>query len=102
EVRDEVMWALVRDADGVAPRRVPAPKVEAGDDVVVAGRAAGVCRTDLRVADEAGPPLILGHEAAGVVVAAGPEAPVEVGAPVMVVPMGAGGWLGGGREGVVP
>src|SRR5262245_4095862 len=100
EVRDRLMWALVRDADGVAPRRVSAPEVEAADDVVVAVRAAGVCRTDLRVADEAGPSLILGHEAAGVVAAAGPEAGVEVGAAVMVVPMGAGGWLGVDRDGV--
>ena len=99
-VRDPLMWALVRDADGVAPRRVPAPTVEAGDDVVVAVRAAGVCRTDLRVADQAGPPVILGHEAAGVVAAVGPDAAVEVGAPVMVVPMGAGGWLGVDRDGV--
>jgi threonine dehydrogenase-like Zn-dependent dehydrogenase len=63
-------------------------------------RAAGVCRTDLRVAGEPGPALILGHEAAGVVAAAGPGADVEVGAAVMVVPMGAGGWLGVERDGV--
>jgi hypothetical protein len=99
-VRGQVMWALVRDADGVAPRRVPAPTVGADDDVVVAVRAAGVCRTDLRVADEAGPPVILGHEAAGVVAAAGPAAAVTVGAAVMVVPMGADGWLGVDRDGV--
>jgi len=99
-VGGQAMWALVRDADGVARRRVPAPTIEAADDVVVAVRAAGVCRTDLRVAGEAGPPVILGHEAAGVVVAAGREAGVEVGAAVMVVPMGAGGWLGVERDGV--
>jgi NADPH2:quinone reductase len=100
DVGDRVMWALVRDADGVAPRRVPWPKVELGDHVVVAVRAAGVCRTDLRVADEVGPSLILGHEAAGVVAVAGPEAGLEVGASVMVVPMDAGGWLGVDRDGV--
>jgi threonine dehydrogenase-like Zn-dependent dehydrogenase len=100
DVGDQVMWALVRDADGVAPRRVATPKIEAGDDVVVAVRAAGVCRTDLRVADEVGPSVILGHEAAGVVAVAGPAAAVEVGAAVMVVPMGAGGWLGVDRDGV--
>ena len=100
DVRDQLMWALVRDANGVAPRRVPQPKVEAPDDVVVAVRVAGVCRTDLRVADEAGPSLILGHEAAGVVAAAGPDAAVEIGAAVMVVPMRDGGWLGVDRDGV--
>ncbi|BCJ78056.1 alcohol dehydrogenase [Catellatospora sp. IY07-71] len=56
-------------------------------DVRVRIRAAGVCHSDLSMANgtlAAAYPLVLGHEAAGVVTAAGPEASVAVGAHVVL------------------
>ncbi len=97
------MRAIVRDVEGVSLRRVAVPEVAAPDDVIVEIAVAGVCRTDLRVADgELGAPrVVLGHEAAGTVVAHGPAADVEVGARVTIVPIdGRGAWLGVDRDGV--
>jgi L-iditol 2-dehydrogenase len=68
------MAAVVRGAAGVALRQVAAPGVVAPDDVVVEVRRAGICRTDLHVADgllACAPPRVLGHELAGVVRACG-------------------------------
>ena len=71
------MNAAVLDGFG-APldiRAVPDPEPGPGE-VIVRTRAAGVCRTDLKVVSGAiptvQPPLILGHELAGEVVALGP------------------------------
>lgn len=81
----ETMRAIVRDAHGVALRRIPAPVAGPGH-VVVRVAVAGICRTDLRVADgELGrSPIVLGHELAG----------WHDGHPVTVVPFSAAGWLG--------
>ena len=106
-----LMRAIVRDERGVGLRRVPTPRGGAGE-VIVAIRAAGVCRTDLRVAGEAGPSVILGHEAAGVVVGSGERVTIipwvdRAGAGPAAEPSGAPGatspthgWLGVDRDGV--
>ncbi|HEY4000345.1 MAG TPA: alcohol dehydrogenase catalytic domain-containing protein [Candidatus Xenobia bacterium] len=68
------MRAVVRDRDGVALRDVPAPRAERPDEVVVQVAVAGLCRTDLYVADgriACRWPRILGHEFSGTVTAAG-------------------------------
>lgn len=69
-------------------REVPDPEPGPGE-VIVRTRAAGICRTDLKVVDgvipTVEPPLILGHELAGEVVALGPGVEgVEEGARVAV------------------
>ena len=75
--RESTVRALVVDGPGapptVRPVRLPAP---GAGQVRVRVRAAGVCHSDLSMADGtiAAPyPLVLGHEAAGVVVVVGPE-----------------------------
>jgi S-(hydroxymethyl)glutathione dehydrogenase/alcohol dehydrogenase len=59
-----------------------------GDDVLVRIKAAGLCHTDLEVIEGSlryPMPIVLGHEAAGIVEAAGPEAPgVAVGDHVIL------------------
>ncbi|MDG4830849.1 alcohol dehydrogenase catalytic domain-containing protein [Solwaraspora sp. WMMD1047] len=74
--RESTVRALVVDGPGapptVRPVRLPAP---GAGQVRVRVRAAGVCHSDLSMADGtiAAPyPLVLGHEAAGVVVEVGP------------------------------
>lgn len=78
-----------------------------GHEVVVRTCASGVCHTDIHVwegyydlgggrrmnfADRGvKPPIVLGHEIAGEVVAAGPEAEVKIGDMVLVYP-----WIGCG------
>jgi L-iditol 2-dehydrogenase len=71
-----MMTALVKQGSRVALRQVWRP-VPDRDEVLVRVVVAGVCRTDLHVADGRIPgpePLILGHEFSGVVEAAGPDA----------------------------
>ncbi|MGW5515666.1 NAD(P)-dependent alcohol dehydrogenase [Nocardia africana] len=66
---------------GRAPvlRQVPAPE-PVGEELVLQVTAAGLCRSDLHVMDSAAAsfdcplPLTLGHEVAGTVLAAGPDA----------------------------
>jgi L-iditol 2-dehydrogenase len=67
------MVALQRRGDTVALVELPVPH-PAPDEVVVRVRAAGICRTDVAVARGELPsadPVVLGHELAGEVVAAG-------------------------------
>lgn len=91
------MRALVRDELGVALRRVPVPVLAHDDDVIVEVAVAGVCRTDLAVADGTlgKSPIVLGHELAGVVIAGA----VPVGTRVTVIPFSEEGWLGVHRDG---
>jgi L-iditol 2-dehydrogenase len=64
------MKALVKDKETVAIREEPRPQVHAADEVLIHVAIAGLCRTDVYVAEgriaTAGP-LILGHEFSGVV-----------------------------------
>ncbi len=69
------MKALVKQGPGLAVRRVPRPTLIAPEDVIVRVALAGLCRTDVYVAEGHLPcrdPLILGHEFAGVVAEVGP------------------------------
>lgn len=66
------MEALVYTSPwSVELREVPEPVVAAPDDIVVEIRAVGICGTDLGILSGAyppvRPPVVLGHEAAGVV-----------------------------------
>ena len=70
------MRALVRDGKvALAERVVPALAV---DEVLVEVKRAGICRTDVYVADgtlAVREPRVLGHEAAGVVASDHPRLP---------------------------
>lgn len=89
------MRALVKTRGCVAVRETVSPKVEQPDDVVIQVAAAGLCRTDLHVAEGRIPcpdPLVLGHEFAGRVIAKGPAVErLEVGDRVCVFPFAACG-----------
>lgn len=67
-------------------RRVPVPQPR-DDEILVRVAYCGVCRHDLLTRTGAFPnvplPLTLGHQVSGTVVAAGPDADLEVGARVM-------------------
>jgi threonine dehydrogenase-like Zn-dependent dehydrogenase len=68
------MRAIVKNGKTVALGTIDNPLVERDDDVVVRVRSAGLCRTDVFVADgviETRDPLVIGHEFSGVVEAVG-------------------------------
>jgi L-iditol 2-dehydrogenase len=68
-----LMRALLKDAQSVSLASVPCPLPQA-DEVVVRVAIAGLCRTDLYIADGKIPspsPLVLGHEFSGTVHALG-------------------------------
>lgn len=88
EENDVRAAVLDRFGEPLDLRAVQKPEPGSGE-VIVRTRAAGICRTDLKVVDGAvptvEPPLIPGHELAGEVVALGPEVNgVEEGARVAV------------------
>jgi threonine 3-dehydrogenase len=75
----DTMQAVVKDqrAPGLSVTTVPMPRAGAGE-VLIAVRHAGVCGTDLHIADwdswaqgRIHPPIVVGHEFAGEVVALG-------------------------------
>jgi L-iditol 2-dehydrogenase len=69
------MKALVKERSAVSLRDVPRPGLSSAEDVLIRVMAAGLCRTDLYVAEGRLPcpePLILGHEFAGIVAEVGP------------------------------
>ncbi len=84
------MHALVKQAGEVSLRTVPPLAPVASDDVVIDVAVAGICRTDLYVADGLLPsadPVVLGHELAGTVTQVGAAAaPLRPGDRVTVVP----------------
>jgi len=93
--------ALVREAGVVRLIDAPAPTVQRPDDVIVRVLVAGICRTDLQVADgrlACADPITLGHELCGRVIAAGGAAGVPLGALVTVDPR-IDGFLGTTRHG---
>jgi threonine dehydrogenase-like Zn-dependent dehydrogenase len=76
------MKALVLEAPGrLVYRDVPAPE-PTPNEVLVAVRACGICGSDVHGLDGSTgrriPPLIMGHEAAGVIAATGAEVPAEL------------------------
>ncbi|MCX8013037.1 MAG: galactitol-1-phosphate 5-dehydrogenase [Rectinema sp.] len=61
----------------LAVRQVPQPRIQAADEVLIRVHAAAICGSDVHGMDGSTgrrrPPLIMGHEAAGVVEAVGPS-----------------------------
>ncbi|HEY3683083.1 MAG TPA: alcohol dehydrogenase catalytic domain-containing protein [Streptosporangiaceae bacterium] len=79
--------ALIDGTGGVTVRDVPGPT--AGGRALVRVERAGVCGTDLKIADgtiPVTPPRIIGHEMVGRVAAPGPRGLVPSGAQVLVNP----------------
>lgn len=75
----QVMDAVILTAPGeVANRRVPLPASPQGDEVQVRVTRAGICGSELEAVATKSPrrvpPLIMGHEFAGVIEAIGPDA----------------------------
>lgn len=96
------MKALVKEAGGVRLVDVAEPTVRNADDVIIRVLVAGVCRTDIYVADGRIPsadPVTLGHELCGRVIACGDAAGVAIGTLVSVDPRIDGGFLGVTRHG---
>ena len=86
----EMTCAMWRGIDDLRVERAPIPEPR-GRELLVQVAACGICATDLHLVDGSiplyRPPRILGHEYAGTVVAAGPEArSVTVGARVAIDP----------------
>src|SRR2546430_1100097 len=86
-----VMQAIVKEKRAPGWKARPAPKPSAGPgEVLIAVRHAGVCGTDLHIADWGAwaqgrlkPPLVVGHEFAGEIVAVGDGVgELKVGQPV--------------------
>jgi L-iditol 2-dehydrogenase len=70
------MKALMKDGNAVAVKTVPQPRVQREDEVLIRVVLAGLCRTDVYVAESrivAPDPLLLGHEFAGVVAEVGAQ-----------------------------
>lgn len=82
-------WRCTAPGKPLEPQEVDVPEPRASD-VVVQLLAAGICRTDLHLLKDPAAlplPLTLGHEGAGTVAAAGPDAQVEPGSMVAIHPM---------------
>ena len=64
------MRALVKNAAGINVENVPLPKISSPDEVLIRVSLAGLCRTDMKVAEgriKSKIPVVLGHEFSGVV-----------------------------------
>ncbi|GBG95457.1 alcohol dehydrogenase [Ligilactobacillus salitolerans] len=85
-------WVFEKTHQPLELREVPEPELTA-DSVIVDLKASGLCHTDVTILDDPGwmkmtkPPVILGHEGAGVI--------AQVGADVT-------GWQVGDRVGICP
>jgi L-iditol 2-dehydrogenase len=69
-----MMKAILKRGDAVELAIVPIPQIQNTDDVLIEIQAAGLCRTDISVAEgsiECIDPCILGHEFSGVIKALG-------------------------------
>ncbi len=65
------MKALIKDTGALEVRSVAEPQLKSDDEVIVRVELAGLCRTDLYVAEgriTAPDPLILGHEFSGTII----------------------------------
>ncbi len=99
------MQALVYTSpQTIALSEVPAPQPRGEDDVVVKIEAVGICGSDMHAYlghdERRPPPLVLGHEAAGVVISGGEE-----GARVTINPLvtcGACTYCRSGRDNLCP
>src|SRR3569832_1482393 len=73
--KDIRMRAIVKSTEGVAIWNMPAPKPARGE-VLVRVKLAGLCRTDVFVAEgriPSKPDIVLGHEFSGIVADTGAE-----------------------------
>lgn len=88
------MKAIVKTASGVSVENVPVPKIAAPDEVLIRVSLAGLCRTDMKVAEgrvKSKIPVVLGHEFSGVVEELGPAVTtLKKGDRVAVMPLFAG------------
>jgi threonine dehydrogenase-like Zn-dependent dehydrogenase len=83
------MLALVRSRDGLRLERRDAPVLQGSDDVLVRVAFAGLCRTDMHVAEgrlAVALPRTLGHEVAGIVAQAPARARFARGDRVAIQP----------------
>ncbi len=83
------MRALLKRETGVRLEQIPVPAFTRPDDVRIRVAFAGICRTDLYVADgrrRARSDIVLGHELAGLVDEAARGVDLAPGTPVTVVP----------------
>ena len=102
------MKAMLLDVQGQPLRLAELPRPEPGpDEILIAVRACGVCRTDLHVLDgdlrDPKLPLILGHEIVGVIVEKGARVKgfalgQRVGVPWLGRTCGHCGYCASGRE----
>ncbi len=85
------MRALIKEPTGVAIVRRPEHTEVGPTEVLVRLAYAGICRTDLYVAEGRlpvrSPRIVLGHEAAGTVVGRGSSASLALDASVVVLPL---------------
>ena len=64
------MKALVKNDNGVEVENLPSPTIKSPDDVLIRVALAGLCRTDIHVAEgivKSKNPLVLGHEFSGII-----------------------------------
>ena len=101
----ESMKALVKEGRSVSVQRVPRPVLERDDEVIIRVVMAGICRTDLYVAEgrmASIDPLILGHEFSGVVSEVGAAvsglAPGDRVTAMPVIPCGSCEWCREDRQ----
>jgi len=101
----DTMKALVKEGRSVGVQMVPRPVLTCEDEVIIRVVKAGICRTDLYVAEgrmHCIDPLILGHEFSGlvweVINAAGGLAPGHRVTVMPVIPCGACEYCEGGRQ----
>ncbi|MEZ0260859.1 MAG: zinc-binding dehydrogenase [Alphaproteobacteria bacterium] len=84
------MRAIVKDKNSLGVQNIPAPLLGADTDVIIEVKLAGLCRTDVFVAEGRIPckeSLVLGHEFSGVVVQAGSDADFSQGDRVTAMPV---------------
>lgn len=87
------MRALLKNQTDICVDNIPAPVITHDDDVVIDIALAGLCRTDVFVAEgripAKGPQLVLGHEFSGTVTATGGRAAAHInpGQRVTVMPV---------------
>jgi threonine dehydrogenase-like Zn-dependent dehydrogenase len=85
------MRALLKNTGSIAVDTITPPAITQDNDVVIDVVLAGLCRTDVFVAEgriaSKEPQLVLGHEFSGIVAAAGDKAHVKAGARVTAMPV---------------
>lgn len=85
------MRALLKNTVGISVETITPPSITTDDDVIIDVALAGLCRTDVFVAEGriAGktPQLILGHEFSGTVIAAGSNTNIKAGQRVTAMPV---------------